>query len=327
MLAVLQQLTVPPTPPAPQVKNPEDAHPFLPLLIPALAKVSAEAADPELREVAGRAHALLQVRGRGREGGGGAAGWQSNAWPALPCARCAGALCLPSMRVQRLRGYWRALKSTACSCRRPPAPPQSIKEADDAQQREHAAHPTDAAAAEAALRAAVAAEAAGGGPVAGAASAAAGGGAAAEAVFAHVGAVASALVACHVHGTRSWEASTVPYLEPLLGGHAGATAVGHALQRWAAEQCGVADADEEEDAGGCWAWWRGSLMRMLVGQAGSVAEGGVGLLEGDREREGRGSHILESYCCAVPHALAPTHGPSFPWRGVMRARSPERARA
>eukprot|EP00887_Chlorella_sp_A99_P000212 scaffold13.g212.t1 len=41
------------------VKDPADAHPFLPLLIPGLAKVAEEASDPELREVAGRAHALL----------------------------------------------------------------------------------------------------------------------------------------------------------------------------------------------------------------------------------------------------------------------------
>ena len=169
-----------------QVRNPEDAHPFLPLLIPALAKVSEEAADPKLREVAGRAHALLV----------------------------------------------------------------SIKDADDKQQQEHAAHPTDTAACLAALKKAVEAEAASGNPHASAAAAAAGGGRAAEAVLSHVAAVASALVACHVYGTRSWEASTAPYLEQLLGGHAAAAAVGHALQRWAADQCGVADADEEEDAGG-----------------------------------------------------------------------------
>ena len=42
------------------VLDPADARPFLPVLIPALNKVSEQAADPELREVAGRARGALQ---------------------------------------------------------------------------------------------------------------------------------------------------------------------------------------------------------------------------------------------------------------------------
>lgn len=201
------------------MKDPRDAHPFLPLLIPALDKVSQEASDPELREVAGRAHALLD----------------------------------------------------------------SIKRADEEQQQADAAHPTDAAACEAALRAAIAAEAAGGGPTAGAAAAAGGGGEQSEQVIRHLAAVASTLIACHVHGTRSWEASSVPYLEAVLGGHAGATAVGHALQRWAGEQCGVANADEEEDAGGCGG---ADLCVCAHGKGGArraVGGGEMGQLQGCRD--------------------------------------------
>ena len=45
------------------VLDPMDARPFLPLLIPALDIVAQEAADPELREVAGRAHdALFRIK-------------------------------------------------------------------------------------------------------------------------------------------------------------------------------------------------------------------------------------------------------------------------
>jgi elongation factor 3 len=42
------------------VMDPADARPFLPLLVPALDVVAQEAADPELREVAGRAHEALE---------------------------------------------------------------------------------------------------------------------------------------------------------------------------------------------------------------------------------------------------------------------------
>ena len=146
----------------------------MPLLIPQLARVAEEASDPELREVAGRAHGLLL----------------------------------------------------------------EIEKADEAEQAEAATHPTDVPAVLTALHAAAAAAAPDANLGAGFATAA----------LQLVAALGSSLAACKVHGTRTWEGCTVPYLEPHLGGHAPAMAAGHALHRWALQQMGVGEEEEDEDA-------------------------------------------------------------------------------